>query len=165
MVAHPGVAFVSEVSVADVVLVDDAPEMRALISHALLRSGQFRIVGEAANGLEAIALAQQHQPDLLILDIAMPGMDGLEALPKIRQASPGTRVVMFSAFSGADNINEASRLGAVDFLPKGMPLPTLVTRLLGALARPIPEPAVDPATDPQPGTASADGLRSPLSTA
>ena len=148
--ASPRGTKVVEGTVADVVLVDDATGIRVLIRHALSLSSRFRIVGEAANGLEAITLAQQHQPDLLILDVAMPDMDGLEALPKIRVASPSTRVVMFSAFSAADNVKEALRLGAVDFLPKGIPLTSLASRLLDALTRPIPEPPVAPQPEPAP---------------
>jgi chemotaxis response regulator CheB len=122
----------------DVVLVDDSADIRLLVSLQLASSGRFRIVGEGSNGLEAVALARQLQPELLILDASMPCMNGLEALPKIRQAAPGTRVVMFSGFGGV--AEEALRLGAFDFVPKSVPAQGLVSRLLDALARPLPTP-------------------------
>ena len=128
--------------VVDTVLVDDCPDVRGLISLRLSRSGHFRIVGEGSSGHDAIVLAREHQPELLMLDVSMPGMDGLEALPEILQASPGTRVVMFTGFA-ADNIaDEALRLGAVDFVQKNTPFESLVPRLLDAVARPIPEAPV-----------------------
>jgi PAS domain S-box-containing protein len=125
--------------VVDTVLVDDCPDVRGLISLRLSRSGHFRIVGEGSSGHDAIVLAREHQPELLLLDVSMPGMDGLEALPKIRQASPGTRVVMFTGFAADNLADEALRLGAVDFVQKSTPFQSLVPRLLDAVARPIPE--------------------------
>ena len=69
-----------------------------LVRTRLRLSGLFDVVGEGADGAEAVALAEEHRPTLMLLDVSMPGMDGLEALPRVREASPDTRVVMFSGF-------------------------------------------------------------------
>ena len=63
------------------VIADDVPPLRSLPRRVLERSGAFDVVGEAANGEEAIALARRHRPDLVLLDVSMPVMSGLEALP------------------------------------------------------------------------------------
>jgi PAS domain S-box-containing protein len=81
-----------------VVLVDDAPEVRSLVRTHLRLSGRFTVVGEGGSGLDAVQLAEQHRPSLMLLDVSMPQMDGLEALPRVLEASPGTRVVLFSGF-------------------------------------------------------------------
>jgi DNA-binding NarL/FixJ family response regulator len=79
----------------------------------------FEVVGEAANGREAIELAARTQPDVMILDIAMPIMDGIEALPEILQAAPGTRVLILTAF-GSERIRaQALQAGASGYLEKG----------------------------------------------
>ncbi|GAC1331793.1 MAG: hypothetical protein NVSMB17_10130 [Candidatus Dormibacteria bacterium] len=99
---------------------DDSDDTRALLKACLVGFGDFEIVGEAANGVEAIALAVEHEPDVVILDLAMPVMGGMEALPEIRRRSPGTRVVVFSAYSGPDVREDAARLGADAFSVKGI---------------------------------------------
>src|SRR5437867_7991060 len=82
-----------------VVLVDDAAEVRQVVAMQLSVTEQFEVVGEGATGRDAIELVRQLTPDLLLLDVSMPDMDGLEALPAVAQASPETRVVMFSGFA------------------------------------------------------------------
>jgi CheY-like chemotaxis protein len=78
-------------------IVDDHAEIRFILRIAAARYG-LEVVGEAGNGQEAIALASSFQPDLILLDIAMPVMDGLEALPSIRHAAPTAKIVVLSAF-------------------------------------------------------------------
>ena len=85
-----------------IVLVDDAAEVRLLMRTRLRVSGRLDVVGEGADGAEAVALAAEHQPELMLLDVSMPGMDGLTALPRIREASPETRVVLYSDFEEQD---------------------------------------------------------------
>jgi CheY-like chemotaxis protein len=84
-----------------VVLADDRPEMRATVRIALELAGGYEVVGEAATGADAIAVARQQQPDLVLLDVLMPGMTGLEALPHITAASPSSKVVILTALEGA----------------------------------------------------------------
>ena len=81
-----------------VVIVDDSAEVRTLVRTKLRLSGAAVVEGEGADGADAVDLARRLQPDAMLLDVSMPGMDGLEALPQVLEGSPGTRVVMFSGF-------------------------------------------------------------------
>ncbi len=112
-----------------IVIVDDASEVRLLVRTRLRMSGRLRVVGEGANGAEAVALAQQHQPSLMLLDVSMPGMDGLEALPLVLAASPHTRVVMYSGFEEQGLAEKAEQMGAAAFIEKSVPVDSLVDRL------------------------------------
>src|SRR6478672_762323 len=99
-------------------------------------SGQFRVVGEGADGRQAVELAREHAPTLMLLDVSMPGVDGLKALPEVRRASPGTRVVLFSGFEEQGLAEKARALGAADFVEKSLPVATLIDRLLTLADRP-----------------------------
>jgi DNA-binding NarL/FixJ family response regulator len=116
-----------------VVLVDDVGELRALVRIALERSGRFEVVAEAGTGTEAVGAAADEHPDLVLLDVSMPVMDGLEALPLILEASPSTRVVMLSGFAEEKLGAEARRQGALGYVEKGIPPNELVARLLAVL--------------------------------
>ena len=116
-----------------VLLVDDMAELRALVRLTLERSGRFVVVGEAGDGQQAIDAVAELHPDVVLLDIAMPVMDGMEALPKIRAAAPDVRVVMLSGFSEARLGGEAASRGAIAYLEKGLAPDLLIARLLGAL--------------------------------
>jgi diguanylate cyclase (GGDEF)-like protein len=102
-----------------VLLVDDECSMRNLLRLTLEDDEQFRIVGEAPDGREAVALARHHQPDLVLLDLAMPGVGGLEALPLIRAAAPRAQVVVLSGLDPEDVADEARAQGAAGYLCKG----------------------------------------------
>lgn len=114
-------------------LVDDVEDLRTLIRITLENSGRFTVAGEAKTGREGIEKARALQPDLVLLDLSMPEMDGLEALPQILAAAPGARVVVFSGFHGKRLAETALELGAVDYLEKGIEPDELVTRLLAIL--------------------------------
>ena len=117
-----------------VVIADDTRDMRLLLSLALELAGGFEVVGEAANGEEAIAQAAAHRPDVVLLDLAMPVVDGLQALPEIRTRAPDALVVVLSGF-GADAMGEeAVRLGAATYVQKGVN-PTELAEQLRALVR------------------------------
>jgi PAS domain S-box-containing protein len=119
-----------------IVLVDDSSELRALVRRRLERTGQFVVVGEGADGDEAISLAIRLEPDLILLDTSMPTCDGLQALPAILAVCPETRVVMFTGFEERGLADRARELGAADFMEKSMPLSELPDRLLRVLRRP-----------------------------
>ena len=116
-----------------VVLVDDMVELRQLIKLTLERSGHFDVVGQAGNGREGVEVAASTVPDLVLLDVSMPLMDGLEALPIIRRTVPTTTVVMLSGFSEARLGAEAAAGGAAAYLEKGLTPDVLVARLLEVL--------------------------------
>ena len=101
-----------------VVIADDALDIRVLVRMLLELAGGFDVVGEAANGHEAVAAAELHRPDLLLLDHSMPELDGLTALPSIKEVSPDSAVVMLSGFS-EDRLAEAAREhGATAYITK-----------------------------------------------
>lgn len=103
-----------------VVLVDDSAVIRGALSRILRNDPNIEIVGSVSNGEIGIAQARVKQPDILILDVEMPVMDGITALPKILQASPKTKVIMCSTLTekGADITIKALALGAVDAIAK-----------------------------------------------
>jgi CheY-like chemotaxis protein len=117
-----------------VAVVDDQPDVRLLLRLTLSRDPRFEVVGEAANGQEAIALAEELTPDLLILDRQMPVMGGVEALPIIKQRSPKTAVVLYTATSDAGTYQAAIAAGAVEVLEKRSVGPGFVDDLASALA-------------------------------
>lgn len=100
-----------------VVIADDMPDFRELLRLCL--TPEFCVVGEAANGLEAVEKARAEQPDAMILDISMPIQDGLSAIPEIRASSPNTRILVLSGFTEAAVGAQAMALGAHAYLEKG----------------------------------------------
>jgi PAS domain S-box-containing protein len=117
------------------VIVDDAPDVRMLVKTRLRLSGRFDLVGEGGDGSEAVALAQQYEPDLMLLDVSMPGVDGLEALPQVLAVSPSTLVVLFSGFEEQGLVEKARQLGAAAFIEKSAPIDAVIERLLAVLGR------------------------------
>lgn len=102
-----------------VVLIDDSADLLFLVSGALERSGKFRVVAQAADGEQGVAAASTAQPDLVLLDVAMPVMDGLQALTLIREKCPGAVVVMLSAFDDSSGMPErALAMGASGYIHK-----------------------------------------------
>ncbi len=135
-----------------IVIVDDAPEVRAVLKMSLQFSGELDVVGEGADGSSAVELAGRHLPSLMLLDVSMPGMDGLEALPQVRKASPGTRVVMYSGFDEEGLAARTAQLGASAFVQKAGSLEDLVAELLAVLdVEPVqPAPGASVTLDVQP---------------
>jgi PAS domain S-box-containing protein/putative nucleotidyltransferase with HDIG domain len=115
-----------------VLLVDDDASIRMLLRFTLESEGTFEICGEAGDGSEALAMVQAAQPDAVVIDLAMPIMGGLQAIPRIRQLSPATKVVVFTASDSPDVLNDAMRSGADVCLGKGASL-TEVSGILGTL--------------------------------
>lgn len=102
-----------------VLLVDDAEDLRMLLRLAMKKRSGLTVVGEAADGVEAVQQASELQPDLVLLDLAMPRMDGLEALPLIRAAVPDVRVIVLSGFNHSALADKAIEAGADHYVAKG----------------------------------------------
>lgn len=102
---------------ARILIVDDAVFMRTVLKKMLEEDG-YEVVAEASNGLEAIKMAKEHRPDVVTLDITMPEMDGVTALPDILEASPESKVIMCSAMGQQPMVVEAIKSGAKDFIVK-----------------------------------------------
>jgi CheY-like chemotaxis protein len=120
-----------------VLLVDDLSDIRLVMRLLLEADGRAEVVGEAADGAEAVRLTRELRPDAVVLDLRMPGMDGISALPLIRNASPGTVVVALSALPVGPMTDEAIDLGAT-YVRK--PDLRRVVNLVGALSLARPEP-------------------------
>src|SRR3954469_15239137 len=103
-----------------VLIVDDHPLTRDAL-RVLLSANGFEVVGEAATGAEAIELVGELIPDLVVLDLGMPDMGGLEALPKLRRRAPGTEVVVLTATADDATLLAAIRAGASGYLLKSEP--------------------------------------------
>ena len=113
-----------------VLLVDDENDLREIFRLVLELHGAFEVVAEAADGQRAIELAEQEQPDLVLLDLRMPVMDGLEALPRILESAPLAKVVVVSGFGEDAMVASARAAGATAYLSKGVPVARLVERLV-----------------------------------
>jgi two-component system chemotaxis response regulator CheY len=115
---------------ARILVVDDAVFMRKVVSDALAKGGH-EVVGEAANGLEAVERFQELNPDVTTLDITMPEKDGLSALKEIVAIDPSARVVMCSALGQESKVLESIKAGAKDFIVK----PFQPDRVLSAIEK------------------------------
>jgi DNA-binding NarL/FixJ family response regulator len=117
---------------ARVLVVDDHPLTREALA-SLLRAHGFEVAGLASDGAEAIEAARSVQPDLVLLDLSMPGLDGLAALPRLREAAPGCEVVVLTASGTEENLLAAIRGGAAGYLLKTEP-PERIAAFLDAVA-------------------------------
>ena len=125
-----------------VLLIDDIPEIRTLVRLSLEHSQDCVVVGEGGTGREAISLAAEHQPDVVLLDVVMPDVNGLEAIPHIARVAPDTRIVVFSGDNDPELAARARELGAVDFIEKSLPITELHPRVKAAALRPAPAAAL-----------------------
>lgn len=101
-----------------VLIVDDTASMRELMRTHVVENG-MEVVGEAGDGVEAVTVALQTQPDAVILDVEMPRMDGLQALPELSAAAPSAKVVVFSSRGEAATAPRARAGGAAGVFYKG----------------------------------------------
>src|SRR5206468_1187502 len=115
---------------ARVLIVDDHPLTRSALGSLLVANG-FDVVGEAADGREAIGAARELQPDLVLLDLTMPELDGISALPHVRAAAPACDVVVLTASESDDNLLDSIRAGAAGYLLKSEPPDRIVGFLRG----------------------------------
>lgn len=112
-----------------VLVVDDAANLRELISLLLELEDDFEVVGTAGDGEQALAQAAALRPDVVLLDLAMPVMDGMQALPHLRALLPDSRIVVFSGFEDPALVAAAKEAGADGYVDKGLPVTQLVGRL------------------------------------
>jgi DNA-binding NarL/FixJ family response regulator len=117
-----------------VLLVDDSPEVRKLLTTRLALEDGFEVVGEAADGAEAIAVATREQPDLVVLDAMMPVLSGIDALPSIIQGSPGSKVIVYSAYTDDPALEKIYEAGAHAVVNKSAPVEQLLVAFDGVLS-------------------------------
>lgn len=117
-----------------VLVVDDHPIVRSGITSVLATQPDFDVVGQAANGADAIAMAARLQPDLVLMDLRMPGTNGVDASAAILAARPATRIVVLTTYASDGEVLRAIEAGAVGYLLKDVPHDELF-RALRAVAR------------------------------
>jgi DNA-binding NarL/FixJ family response regulator len=116
-----------------ILVVDDEELLREALC-AMLTNHGFRVLGQAGSGQEAVELAEELRPDVVIMDFRMAGMDGVEAIDRIRTANPSTQAIMFTAFEDPALSMDASRVGAISFIVKGSD-PALILQALRGITR------------------------------
>lgn len=110
-------------------IADDHPIVRAGLVAALTREADIEVVGEAADGERAIALTRERRPDVVLMDLRMPVLDGISAIDMIMREIPGTRILALTSYDGDADVRRALKAGARGYLLKDM----LVTNLVGAV--------------------------------
>lgn len=124
-------------SPVEVYLCDDVPELRVLVRKALEHGGEVTVVGEAGEAVTAIAEIRRLQPDVVLLDLSMPGMDGLESLPRIKEAAPDVSVIVFSGFTAERLAGISLASGADLYVEKGEALEDLRRLVLETAAEAV----------------------------
>jgi len=144
-----------------VVIIDDTEDLRQLLRIALERGG-IEVIGEAGDGRAGIEVVRADPPDVVLLDLSMPVMDGLEALPHLRKFAPEARIVVLSGFDATQMAERAVANGADGYLQKGMPLARILDRVreFAAAERAPKPPALHLAPSPAaPGEAGGADSR------
>lgn len=112
-----------------VLIVDDMPQVRQELHKLLELSGIVEVVGEASNGLQAISLSEKLSPDVVIMDLEMPEMDGFQATLQIKERHLAKRVVILSVHTEVKDIERALQAGADAFVLKGADLKSILNAL------------------------------------
>jgi DNA-binding NarL/FixJ family response regulator len=112
-----------------VVLADDQPLVRAALRMVITDAPDIEVVGEAGNGSEAVEAAERHRPDVVVMDIRMPGLNGIEATRRIIERVAGTHVIVLTTFDDDDTVYGALRAGASGFLVKDMALDDILAAI------------------------------------
>src|SRR5690348_14580425 len=125
-----------------ILLADDHPVVRDGLAAMLATQPDFEVVGEAGNGAEAVAEAARLRPDVVLMDLEMPDLDGIEAIQRLRAADPSVQVVVLTAFDTDERIVGSLQAGAQGYLLKGAPRAEIFTAIRtvsagGALIPPI----------------------------
>jgi len=118
---------------AKVLIVDDHALFRQGVRNTIEREGDIEVVGEAEDGMKALALARELKPDLILMDIHMPHCNGLEAVSAIKGELPGVRIIMLTVHDEDENLFEAIKRGAEGFLSKNVRAKDLLNSLRGAM--------------------------------
>ncbi|WP_423463691.1 response regulator [Promicromonospora sp. MS192] len=127
----------------DVLIADDDPVVRFGLRMMLSGAPDLRVVAEAGDGAEAVELARRHRPDVVLMDIRMPGTDGLTATETLRRGSPAPQVMVLTTFDADAHVLRALRAGAAGFLLKDTPPDELVVAIRhAAQGRPVLSPEV-----------------------
>jgi len=117
-----------EIKKPSVLIADDDSMLREMLK-LILHSEGYKVVGEASNGIDAVMQCVKLKPDLVLLDINMPKMDGLQALVEIHKATPQARVIMVSALVTMDSVSEAIQNGAIGFVVKPLNPATVLDQI------------------------------------
>src|SRR5687767_5155195 len=120
-----------------ILIVDDHEVVRNGIRSYLETVKDFQVVGEAASGEEAVRLVSEHIPDIVLLDLIMPGMDGVETTRRINQISPRTQVVVLTSYHEDVHIFPALKAGAISYILKDMKMEKLVDALYRAAQKEV----------------------------
>jgi len=161
-----------------ILIADDQTLMREGLQTILETQPDLRVVGTAANGAEAVAQVQTLRPDLVLMDVRMPEMDGVEAARRIRETAPQVQVLMLSAFDDDTYIIEALKAGAAGYLLKDFPSeelieairtvhhsrgilipPAIATKVMGEMAKGGPRPGQASVAGPLSSGATAEAAR------
>ncbi len=117
-----------------IMIVDDHAIVRSGLSAFLLTCADLDLVAEARDGEEAIHLSKQFQPDVVLMDLVMPKMDGVAAIRALREACPRTQVIVLTSFGEKERVQAALRAGAIGYLLKDVSVNDLVTAIHAAVA-------------------------------
>lgn len=109
-----------EIQQIRILTVDDHPLLREGIAAVLEGEADIRVVAEASNGVEAIEVFRKHHPDIVLMDLQMPKMGGLDAISEIRREFPNARIVVLTTYSGGEQASRAFKAGAYGYLLKNM---------------------------------------------
>ena len=115
-----------------VLIVDDHEVVRKGVQAYLGAQAKFEVVGEAESGAAAVALAEEHIPDVVLMDLIMPGMDGVEATRRVRDVSPRTQIVVLTSYHEDEHIFPALQAGAISYVLKDLGMEELAEAIMNA---------------------------------
>ena len=101
-----------------VLVVDDQTVVREGLAAILANYSEIEVIGQAADGVEALGVIKQTKPNVVLLDLQMPGLDGLATIPKIKEIAPSTRILVVTGFSDSDKVYQAIKAGALGYILK-----------------------------------------------
>jgi DNA-binding NarL/FixJ family response regulator len=114
-------------------IVDDHPVVRQGLSDIFEATEDIQVVGLASDGVEAVTMSLKYEPDVILMDLSMPNMDGMDATRFLLRSCPDARVLMLTSFGGKERVKEALRSGAVGYLLKDTPPLELVAGVRNAV--------------------------------